>query len=93
MQLMKRSQVSVPWKEGLHLRPAAQLVTRAQTFRSAISLRVNHRMANARSILAILLLSASFGSVVDLEASGDDEDQAIAAVTSVFDLDDSQGIK
>ena len=70
------------------MRPAARLVKLARSFQSSVLLRVNQRVANARSILAILLLAASCGSVIDLEASGTDEDQAIAAMRSVFDVDD-----
>ena len=82
---MKRSQVSIPWREGLHARPATRLVRRALGFRSSIRLKVGQRMADARSIFAVLLLCASFGSVVEVEVSGTDEDQALAAITSVFE--------
>ncbi|MCP5520390.1 MAG: HPr family phosphocarrier protein [Verrucomicrobiales bacterium] len=86
---MKHSQVSVRWKEGLHLRPATRLVERAKAFQSTICLKVNERLADGRSILAVLLLCATFGSVVDLEVSGEDEDQALAAVTAVFESENS----
>jgi phosphotransferase system HPr (HPr) family protein len=85
---MKRAKITVPWKEGLHLRPAARVVKCAQSFSSTISLKVNERMADARSIFGILLLSATLGVTVDLEASGPDEDAAIATLTSVFQLGD-----
>lgn len=81
---MKRSQLTVPWTSGLHLRPAAQLVRLAQEFHSSISLRANGRIANARSILSIMLLCATLGTVIDVEASGDDEDLALKAVESAF---------
>ena len=81
---MKYSQVSIPWKEGLHLRTAAKLAKLARSFQSSVSLRYEERLADAQSILAILLLCATFGSVVTLEASGADEDQALAAITNVF---------
>lgn len=90
---MKRSQVSIPWKEGLHLRPATRLVERAKAFRSSVSLKVNERLADGRSILAILLLCATFGSVVDLEVSGEDEEQALAAVTAVFESESSDTVE
>lgn len=69
------------------MRPATELVKRARAFQSAISLRVNERIADARSILAVVLLCAAFGTVVDLEVSGDDEDEALAAMTAVFEPD------
>lgn len=87
---MKHLKVSIPWKDGLHLRPAAMLVKRAREFQSTISLRVDEKMADARSILAVLLLCASFGSAVELQASGADEDAALAAISAVFDTDNSE---
>jgi phosphotransferase system HPr (HPr) family protein len=85
---MKCAKVSIQWKEGLHLRPATRLVGCAKAFRSSICLKVNERLADGRSILAILLLCATFGTVVDLEVAGEDEVQALVAVTAVFETDD-----
>ena len=86
---MKRAQVSIRWSQGLHLRPAAKIVKLARSFHSSVSLKLHERVADARSILAIMLLCGTFGSVVDLEASGTDEDQAIAAIESLFESEDS----
>jgi len=72
----------------LHLRPASRIVQLARSFQSSISLRIGQRVANARSMLAMLLLSATVGTVVDLEISGVDEDQALLAMTSVFESAD-----
>lgn len=82
---MRHSQVTIPWKEGLHARPAAKLAKSALSFRSSVLLKVNERLADARSILAIMLLAASFGTVVDIEVSGVDEEAALQAITSVFE--------
>ncbi len=89
---MKRARITIPWKEGLHLRPAAQVVKCAQSFRSTISLKVNERIADARSIFGILLLSATLGAAVDLEVSGADEELALTTMTSLFESDDSPHI-
>lgn len=86
---MKRSKVLVQWTEGLHLRPASTLVKRALDFQSTISLKVNEQIADARSILAIIMLCASFGTVVEIEASGEDEENAMAAITAVFEAESS----
>ena len=81
---MKSLHVVVPWKSGLHLRPAARLVRLAQSFRSSICLKANGKMADARSIISIMLLCASLGTTLDVEATGTDEDTAIQAVESIF---------
>ena len=41
-------------------------------------------MADARSIISIMLLCAALGTVIDVEASGDDEDVALQAVENAF---------
>jgi len=87
---MKSSRVFVPWKAGLHLRPAAQLVRLAQSFRSTIFLKCGGKLADARSIVSILLLAASLGAVVEVEASGEDEANAATAIAQIF-LTDEDG--
>jgi phosphotransferase system HPr (HPr) family protein len=86
---MKRTQVVIPWKEGLHLRPASRLVRLARASKSVVCLKVGEKVANARSILALLLLCAVAGMVVDLEINGEDEDTVLTSITSVFDPDSS----
>lgn len=88
---MKRALVSIELKDGLHLRPATRLVKRAMAFQSSIWLKSNEKIANARSILSILLLCATLGSLVELEASGADEDQALAAIASLLQSEDGSG--
>lgn len=78
----------MPWKAGLHLRPAAQLVRLAQSFRSTILLKCGDKLADARSIMSILLLTAAMGAVIEVEASGDDEATAAAAVAQIFSARD-----
>jgi len=81
---MKQAQVRVPWKEGLHLRPASRLVHLARASKSVICLRVGAKVADARSVLSILLLSAVAGMLVDVEITGEDEDAVLTSITSVF---------
>lgn len=88
---MKRSTVTVVWQEGLHLKAAARLVLCAQKFRSNVEVRFRDHVANARSILAVLMLCAAMGSVLTIEAVGDDEDDALAAVEAIFSPDDAAG--
>lgn len=78
----------MPWKAGLHLRPAAQLVRLAQSFRSTIFLKCGDKLADARSIVSILLLTASMGAVVDVEVTGDDEATAVSAVAQIFSAEE-----
>ncbi|HAB17671.1 MAG TPA: phosphocarrier protein HPr [Verrucomicrobiales bacterium] len=76
--------VVVPWRDGLHLRPAAKLVQIAQKFRSQISLECRGRMADPRSILSIVALCATMGTPLDLQATGEDEQDAARALEEAF---------
>jgi phosphocarrier protein HPr len=88
---MKSSRVLVPWKAGLHLLPATRLVRLAQSFHSTIVLKCGDKLADARSIVSILLLTASMGAALDIEASGDDEANAARAIKQIFAADDDGG--
>ena len=81
---MKHLKVVVPWRDGLHLRPAARLVQVGRKFRSKIVLSFGGKIADLRSILSIIALCGSLGATLDLEVTGDDEQDAARAVEQVF---------
>ena len=83
---MLEGRVTVVNDLGLHARAAAQLVRLAGKYRSRITLRRDDSgaFANAKSILSVLALAASIGTVLKLEADGADEQEAFDAVTAVF---------
>jgi phosphotransferase system HPr (HPr) family protein len=81
---MQQAKVTVPWREGLHLRRAAQLVKVAQQFRSTIRLKCGGRIADLRSLVSVLALCAAMGATLDLEVSGDDEQDAAQTVKQLF---------
>ena len=82
---MRKAQVTVPWDHGLHARPAARLVRLTRSFRSRIRLRLGNRIADARSILNVIVLSASLGAAIEVEADGIDEQDAIRAMEDFFE--------
>ena len=86
---MKTTRVNVRWLHGLHARPAARLVRLAHRFHSRIHLRVGARLADAKSILHILILSAGLGTALQIDVDGVDEREAIQAVEEFFQDDDS----
>jgi phosphotransferase system HPr-like phosphotransfer protein len=52
----------------------------ARRFRSRIQLRIGAEVADARNVMSILILISSLTSHLDIEASGDDEQEALQAV-------------
>lgn len=72
--------VKVVNTQGLHARPSTRLVEIANRHKSAIELRVAGLTANAKSVLSILRLAAPLGTEITIEARGEDEEAAVAAL-------------
>ncbi len=70
--------------KGLHARVAARVVKVAGRFSSRVVLTVDERRANARSIMAVLMLAAAMGATVRLETEGPDEQAAMEAMAAVL---------
>jgi phosphocarrier protein len=68
---------------GLHARAAARFVHAASAFASRIRVARGDREMDGKSIMGLLLLGASQGSVITISADGPDEQQAIDALTSL----------
>jgi len=81
---MQTRQVNVGNTHGLHARLAAQIVRVASRFTCSVSLAFKGRTANARNILAVMLLAASVGGTILIEASGPDEAEALDALSSLI---------
>ncbi len=80
---MKTDRAEVVNKLGIHARPAAQIVKTASLFDSVVNLTVEGITVNAKSIMGVMTLAACRGSVIQVEAEGEDEE---AAVLSIIEL-------
>jgi phosphotransferase system HPr (HPr) family protein len=72
--------VTLPAGIDLHARPAAQLVRTAVGFSAQITVAVDGREANAKSLLDVLALGATAGTPLRLAARGQDADVALDAL-------------
>lgn len=63
-----------------HSNPVAELVQVACRFDSEIILESNNRRINAKSIMGIMAFNPSKGMIVNIEATGSDEEEAIVAM-------------
>jgi len=77
--------VTIQNRAGIHARPAALLVQTASKFASKIWLEKNSDRINAKSIMGIITLGASFGTPIRILAEGVDEEGAAAAIKALFD--------
>ncbi len=73
-------QVEVKLKTGLQARPAALFVQEANRFSSEIFLEKDGKKVNAKSIMGLMSLAISSGSVISLVAEGSDEEEALVAL-------------
>jgi phosphotransferase system HPr (HPr) family protein len=76
------SSVALPEGVALHARPAAAFVKTALRFRSKVTVGSDGKVADAKSILAVLALGATGGTVLRLCAEGEDAPDALAALSS-----------
>jgi len=81
---MQIKEVTVTNALGLHARASAKIVDAASRFPCTVSLVAKGRRASARSIVALMLLSASAGTLVQLEADGPEEAAAVREIASLF---------
>jgi phosphocarrier protein len=74
--------IAVTQPEGLHARPAAEFVKRANRFQTTEKVRHQGREANGKSIMAVMSLGASAGAELELDIQGNDAEQAFTELTS-----------
>ncbi|NLR76450.1 HPr family phosphocarrier protein [Leeia aquatica] len=80
---MREQEVEIINKLGLHARASSKLTQLATGFKSEIWLSRNGKRVNAKSIMGVMMLAAAKGSRVGIEASGEDEEQALAALVAL----------
>ena len=69
---------------GLHARAAAKLVHTAGRFGCDVRLVKDGEVVDAKSILGLMALGAAQGTKVSVICEGNDEDEAIEAVTELI---------
>ena len=79
---MKEFKYTITDAQGIHARPAGLLVKEAAGFASSIKMEKDGKEVDAKRILGVMGLGAKKGSVITLRAEGDDEAQAIEALSA-----------
>ena len=69
---------------GLHARAAAKVVSTANKFESQIIFVKDDKNADARSIMKLLMLSASKGSCISVKIDGIDQNDAMSSIERLF---------
>jgi phosphocarrier protein len=72
---------------GFHLRAAGRIVKLTKTFTSEVTIRYNGRAANAKSIMGLASLAAEFGTDVEIEIEGADEESAANRLVRLIEVE------
>ena len=81
---MTRIETQIINRLGLHARAAAQLVRMANDYNSEVSLIKSGQTANAKTIMEVLMIGAAQGDELMVQANGDDEKEAVTAITQLI---------
>jgi len=82
---MTEKRVTVTNRAGIHARPSALLVQTTKNFTSNIYIEKNNDRINAKSIMGIITLGASYGTDLKIIADGEDEKEAVDAIIRLFE--------
>lgn len=76
-------EVRIENRNGLHARPAAEIVKAASRFRSDVTIRRDDMEVNGKSIMGVMMLAAEYGTTLRLKAQGEDAEQAVEAIAAL----------
>jgi phosphocarrier protein HPr len=82
---MTEQTITVSNRAGIHARPSAILVQTTKNFKSNIYMEKNNDRINAKSIMGIITLGASYGTVLKIIADGEDEEDAVDTIVKLFE--------
>lgn len=82
---MIEKKLQIQNKLGLHARPAALFVKTAAKFKSDVFISRDSQVVNGKSIMGVMMLAAENGAELVVSANGEDESEAIAMLTELFD--------
>lgn len=82
---MTTRNVTILNRAGIHARPASLIVQTAQQFDSSIWIEKENVKINAKSIMNLLTLGATYQTELMLSAEGEDEEAAVDELARLFD--------
>jgi phosphocarrier protein len=82
---MAEQVVTIINRAGIHARPAAVLVQAAKDFKSNIFFEKGQEKINAKSIMGILTLAATYGTELKIITEGEDAQEALETMVHLFE--------
>lgn len=80
-------QTIVKCESGLHNKQATYFIQKANEFRANVWVEVDERRINAKSLLGVLSMAITSGTVVTLIADGPDEETAVKTLAKMLEKD------
>ncbi len=84
--MAKNCKMTIENTSGIDARLATEIVQKASEFQSEMTLKYSGKEVDLKSILGIMSLAVLNGAKIDIEASGDDAEEAIAALREMIKL-------
>jgi phosphocarrier protein HPr len=82
--MLERS-VQIANRNGLHARPAAEIVKAASKFRAEITIVRDDLEVNGKSIMGVMMLAAEYGATISLRANGPDAQEALETIATLIE--------
>jgi phosphocarrier protein HPr len=81
--MMMERTVEIVNRNGLHARPAAEIVKLSSKFNCDITIVRDDLEVNGKSIMGVMMLAAEYGSNILVRANGPDAEQAVNAIADL----------
>jgi phosphocarrier protein len=86
-----RTDVLIRNEKGLHARASAKFVKCAEMFQCDIQVIKDEHEVGGTSIMGLLMLAASCGTTITLQATGCDAEHALAALVALIESGFGEG--
>lgn len=82
---MQKFEYVIKDKLGIHARPAGMLAKESKKYQSKIVLEKEGKKAEATKLMAVMGLGIKCGDVIQVEISGEDENEVYISVKEFFE--------
>ena len=82
---MKEFNYTITDPEGIHMRPAGELVKAAKQFESKITITKDGKTGDCKKVFTIMSLAVKNGQEITVSIEGADEDMASVAIKEFFE--------
>ncbi|MBM7558215.1 HPr family phosphocarrier protein [Halanaerobacter jeridensis] len=82
---MMKDKVVISNETGLHARPASMLVDESSSYEADVKIVYDGQEVNAKSIMGVMSLGISQDAEIEVQADGEDEEEAVKAVVELIE--------